>query len=402
MLGYYFRNRLGLASGIAFAGSSLSQLVLPPLTYYLLEEYGLQGTMLIVAALSANVCVCGAAFFPVDTAALKAADDRLLCKLALDSTPLSPDEDKSGNAVTSSLDAEDGVIVEEPLIETSTPSSPTRNSAAHTKPAVTTARSATKRRRVSFSQQVAQRLRRYSVRRLSVTLSSLRRNQRFNSAFGCLKSPLLWILMFSYAIGAFIFSSLMKYSPPYALSHGVGREQVAFILALSGLPDLLARVGCGLVCDTKIVVRKFKRYRLFAVSLVLIAVACGLLPLQRTYVGFMLVLFLIGASTGMFFTMSSMACFDLMGPERYNVAFGWMMFLAAFAHIIDSVAVGKLNNFHSQMFRRWENRIPSDRCSDFHDYFVFPISVTFPCTEHWMSLSGMSRTISYKIPWSYF
>ncbi|KAH6938264.1 hypothetical protein HPB50_008311 [Hyalomma asiaticum] len=50
----YFDKYRTSASGVSFAGASLSSMVLPPLIGRLLDTYGLQGTMLIVGALVLN------------------------------------------------------------------------------------------------------------------------------------------------------------------------------------------------------------------------------------------------------------------------------------------------------------------------------------------------------------
>ena len=49
ILGVYFNKRRALANGVALAGASIGQFVLPPFIEFLLETYGLQGCLLLVS-----------------------------------------------------------------------------------------------------------------------------------------------------------------------------------------------------------------------------------------------------------------------------------------------------------------------------------------------------------------
>ena len=64
-MGQFFRKKRAVANGIAFCGAAIGHLVLPIVINLLMEQYGLKGTLLVMAALSANVCVAGALLRPV-------------------------------------------------------------------------------------------------------------------------------------------------------------------------------------------------------------------------------------------------------------------------------------------------------------------------------------------------
>ncbi|KAK8756395.1 hypothetical protein V5799_000901 [Amblyomma americanum] len=55
VLNRYFDKYRATASGLNFSGAALSSVLLPPIIRWLLDAYGLQGTMLIVGALVLNV-----------------------------------------------------------------------------------------------------------------------------------------------------------------------------------------------------------------------------------------------------------------------------------------------------------------------------------------------------------
>ncbi|XP_072036799.1 monocarboxylate transporter 12-B-like [Amphiura filiformis] len=62
VLGYYFKERIALANGIGFSGSSLGIFILAPLMRYLNDEYSWRGAMTILGAILGNICVCASLF----------------------------------------------------------------------------------------------------------------------------------------------------------------------------------------------------------------------------------------------------------------------------------------------------------------------------------------------------
>lgn len=59
IVAYYFDSKRSLATGLSVCGSGIGTFVFAPLTQYLLLEYGWRGTVLILAGLLLNLCVCG-------------------------------------------------------------------------------------------------------------------------------------------------------------------------------------------------------------------------------------------------------------------------------------------------------------------------------------------------------
>ena len=59
IIGMYFDKRRSLANGITVAGSSVGQLVIPLIMTFLINEYTLQGALIIYAAFHLNGLVAG-------------------------------------------------------------------------------------------------------------------------------------------------------------------------------------------------------------------------------------------------------------------------------------------------------------------------------------------------------
>ncbi|GAB6024832.1 hypothetical protein CHUAL_009950 [Chamberlinius hualienensis] len=62
---HYFRVRFGITAGILFAGFGCGRLVFSPLCQVALQEYGFQGTFILISGICLNVCVGAALFRPV-------------------------------------------------------------------------------------------------------------------------------------------------------------------------------------------------------------------------------------------------------------------------------------------------------------------------------------------------
>lgn len=66
VVGYFFHRKHGLAAGVVMSGASIGMFIAGPLTQTLLNEYGLQGTFLILAAVASNIIMTGALMRPSD------------------------------------------------------------------------------------------------------------------------------------------------------------------------------------------------------------------------------------------------------------------------------------------------------------------------------------------------
>ncbi len=65
MIGYYFKEKRALATGIASCGSGVGTFIFAPLSVALIDFFGWRGSMWIIAGIVLNVVVCGATFRPV-------------------------------------------------------------------------------------------------------------------------------------------------------------------------------------------------------------------------------------------------------------------------------------------------------------------------------------------------
>jgi sugar phosphate permease len=64
VLNSYFDKRLGFAYSVANVGGSIGSLVMPIIIQNLLEEYGLQGALLVISGLILNTAIVGSLMRP--------------------------------------------------------------------------------------------------------------------------------------------------------------------------------------------------------------------------------------------------------------------------------------------------------------------------------------------------
>ena len=67
ILGDYFEKRTATAMALSAVGSGIGALLAPPLMLFLYNEYGFQGTFIIMGAACLNCCVGGALYRPLET-----------------------------------------------------------------------------------------------------------------------------------------------------------------------------------------------------------------------------------------------------------------------------------------------------------------------------------------------
>ncbi|XP_041373548.1 monocarboxylate transporter 13-like [Gigantopelta aegis] len=74
---FYFDKFRNVATGVAVTGVGVGTLIFPPLIRALVDVYSWRGAMLLLGAVSLNLCVCGALIRPVDRPELKKSQTSL-------------------------------------------------------------------------------------------------------------------------------------------------------------------------------------------------------------------------------------------------------------------------------------------------------------------------------------
>lgn len=314
VLTHHFRYRLGVANGITAAGSSVSQVVLSPVVAVLLEEYGLPGCLLIFGALTLNLQVSAALYFPVDAEELAKADKEYELSLRKEENVKNSDEElENENKKSFIKDAAQNDHLNHQNEQTP------QNEASHSEDIV------------SFI----------------ASLTSLKALQA-KSSWILLKEVLskgsLWILLISYGVGTLVAMSTVKYGPPHALQYGLTIEDCSFFLAMSGIPGIVLRVLTGIVADLEIVREKVRRYRIYVLGIVLAGGNCFLMLVLTDYAGFLINFLLMGVSSGLFFSTQTMAAFDLLGQEHFGLGYGLMHVAAGLVSLLDTFMIAHLRD----------------------------------------------------------
>ena len=65
LLGFYFRRRRSLANSLVKCGVGVGAVAFPPIVTYLLERYGLRGSLLLMGGVCLNIIAAASLLRPV-------------------------------------------------------------------------------------------------------------------------------------------------------------------------------------------------------------------------------------------------------------------------------------------------------------------------------------------------
>ena len=92
MIGTYFEKRRAIATALVNAGFTLAGVVLPPIFRWLLAEFGVSGTLLIVGGISLNACAGSLVMRPLTTSATRPQPEDIQVKTISDGSLAIGDE----------------------------------------------------------------------------------------------------------------------------------------------------------------------------------------------------------------------------------------------------------------------------------------------------------------------
>ncbi|XP_008297343.1 monocarboxylate transporter 12-B [Stegastes partitus] len=278
-VGCYFRQRKALAYGVAMSGSGIGTFVLAPAVQLLIELYSWRGALLVLSAVVANLCVCGALLRPItlqeeeeaeeDEGAEQCGEKQLCVEVA-------------------TKPSEDGVLSSGKQLP---PSSSSLNG------------------RWCFS---------------SWFLSS--KEYRF------LLLPDFLGLAVSFLVLASGCSLPFVYLVPYALSAGVSHQHAAFLMSILGVIDIVGNVTFGWLTDR----RCLKPYRLacYIFSVGMEGLCCLFTPLLRSFPLLVPFAVLYGYFDGAYVALIPVVTSDVVGAPYLSSALGVVYFLHAIPYLI--------------------------------------------------------------------
>uniref|UniRef100_A0A8C7XQ20 Solute carrier family 16 member 12b n=1 Tax=Oryzias sinensis TaxID=183150 RepID=A0A8C7XQ20_9TELE len=281
LVGCYFQQRKALAYGIAMSGSGIGTFVLAPVLQLLIELYSWRGALLIMSAVVANLCVCGALMRPITVQ--EQTEEATCGEVSLQDAELSIKPPK---------EAEVGLL---PLTLPGEKPNPSP-----------------KKRRFSFSRTEYSFLLQPDFLGLAVSFLFL--------ASGC-------SLPFVYLV-------------PYALSAGISHQHAAFLMSILGVIDIVGNITFGWLTDQRCL--KPHRLSCYILSVAMEGLCCIFAPLLRSFRLLLPFAILYGYFDGAYVALIPVVTSDVVGAKHLSLALGVVYFLHAIPYLLSPPIGGLL------------------------------------------------------------
>lgn len=305
----YFENRRSLATGVVMCGSGMGTFVFAPFIYWLLENYALRGTFLILGALYLNCAAVGAFFRPMKRGGRKSRGTviklnvkRRQCNTArqlLENTDVSMLALERGQSDMSTEEC----VIEEELRPTDFVEDGTKQVDV-----------------LCGTDQME------SSRNRSIFKFSLFRSPSF--VLVCTSS-------FVQLLGSFV---PYVYLTAYAIDMGISKEAASFLLSIVGVTNTVGNIAVGaLTSHPKVSVLLTNNIALSLEGLLLIA--C---PLFTTYGALVFFAVMYGLCSSCISVCRPILMGEMLGFDNVNNAFGFVLMFYGLASFIGIPLAGHL------------------------------------------------------------
>ncbi|XP_070558550.1 monocarboxylate transporter 13-like [Ptychodera flava] len=292
-VGFYFKRRQAIATGLAYTGIGFGSMALPPLFQYWISLYGWNGALLLFAGLSANLCVAASLMRPVESKKVG--------------------EHNSEN-VQVQFDASSGKVISDTLLMKEAPIANLEE----------------------FDDYIEQEIPAHSVK---LSRSRCSRVVRF---FGCdylVKN--FYYMSFLMAFAIFSVGQIISvvHLAPRIVSVGQSKERTALLLSLYGASNIVGAPAWGfLVSHSKRIRDNVDIFMAFAY--VMYGVTVLLAPLATNTVSITFLVIALGFERGSFSAQTVVLVRKAVGNELFTIAHGWSLLSASFGQLIGAPISG--------------------------------------------------------------
>ena len=311
LVGLYFNRRRELANSVLVAASGFGGLVLPSLCRYLLDAYGLQGTMLILSGILFNVVALAClltppSFFqslPEKEVKTKAHQAVLIREEGSNHSLMHPGKTRS--------------------ISLSERTSPNNGSTQHESWGSLPQRlDLQTRHNFSLSQSFQTLGSTEAIYNLSQTQlkdpSTSENPKQKIIDFSLLKKPLLQLYLFVYCFGSIGSAYGHIFISPFARDHGISTNEISMLISVTNLCDFIGRCLCGVIANQ----RWIKNSTLVAISQLVTGVTLTLCSFYGPLWSFVVLAVMFGLFAGAIFSMTPTIISDFVGMENFRTSFG--------------------------------------------------------------------------------
>ncbi|XP_071085647.1 monocarboxylate transporter 12-like [Haliotis cracherodii] len=367
LIGHYFNKRRGLAISIAMSGISFGSSVFPPLIRYLLDEYGLQGSMIILTGITMNMWVGGLVNRPLEsyrkmktTANTKenehAADTKLNRRSLRADTKhygkLNPEKSQSVSSITLEMMGR-SPLQGYSLLNTGVPDSPTLVRRIS--------------RPLSGTSQTSFNVYASNAELGSVSVLSVEdedeafpkgdensekdtvtnKNAIFymkkvlsTLEFSLFKQP-VFLMVILYSFFGITIGLVPVYLPALAKDKDISQSDAAIFLLISGAIDFFSRFVYGFLADSKIM----RVTTIMAIGLIITGTITHLTFFFNSYVTLLIYSVVYGMFASSYFCLIPVAIVDLLGLQYMSKTLGFVSLFHGVSMAITHPIVGSLTDY---------------------------------------------------------
>ncbi|XP_048757283.2 monocarboxylate transporter 12-like isoform X2 [Ostrea edulis] len=290
LVGKYFERRRGMANGIINLGGSIGGLAWPPVITYLLNDYGLQGTLLIVGAVCLHLIPVGLLMRPIDLGAKEESTHSLEIATGF--------EEGNEHLVSPSNHDPENCFIE------------TESS--------------------QIEQSSEAKIERNCCRQCSSLI--------FNFALFKNSSFLLLVVMsFLVSFGCVL---PLTYIPPFAEDRGIQRNRIGYLVTISAASDIVSRTIFIFLADN----RKVKRYHMMAIGLMGGGVVCLLANFYTTFITISVFSALHIFLAGTYFSLINVVMVDFIGLRNLNHGLAMSTVTRGISSAVGSLSMGLIRD----------------------------------------------------------
>ncbi|XP_067659779.1 monocarboxylate transporter 5-like isoform X2 [Haliotis asinina] len=353
LIGKYFKKRRGIATSIAMSGISIGGSVFPPLVRFLLDEYGVRGSMLILTGVTMNVWVGASLFRPLSfyqkrmTGSIKMAgrneDQRNASEVNRDNHIVS--QSHSGKEPTR-VNSSNSVVAS----ETQCSNAKGEMSDAvrkRTRPqsfgsVESQADSLSERKMRLYTSNPDLTMSMVDIR--EVNSESIHNNQGTKEAkctarylkkalsaldFSLFRQPMFQMIVVFAHFGV-LFGLVGIYLPALGKEKGISQTDAAYLLTLACVLDFFSRLAVGFVADLKII----KVNHLMVIGILVSGTATHFVYFYNSYALLVVFSVIVGLFGSFYHCLIPVAIVDFMGLDKMAKVLG---FIAVFHGLSISV-----------------------------------------------------------------
>ena len=331
MIGQYFSKRRSLANGLSLAGASVGQFALPPLLQYLLDNFYLKGTLLLLGAIYLNVIACGLLYRPP----------------AFYTQRRNKSEDITENEKL--LEENNGPVQGTAATFQTSESVPQKelNDLQESQSRLLGETLDQSGRNNSASTGRRNRLHRAVVKSENEMEASNTQSSSMPTKFGVFCKNLLdFSVLKNYVVILFVLVSFLAFfghfnfilfMPLSAFSKGVSKYEKALLVSITGACDLCGRVLIGFIGDMNFVTR----YKLYAISVLITGINIFIFAFADTFWWMGIHVGLYGFFGGCYVSINGPVLIDLVGLKQMPKVLGVVLFIQGLGAALGQPALGK-------------------------------------------------------------